>query len=201
MPKPSKARCISLPLAVPLPVPKPVVRALARKGKKKLKAQNCLPVGPTNKPKRKKSKPEVMPAVALAATAGVVDRVASVNVSARKPRCQPLHQRDLLSQFRTQRTLPGFHGARQMRRMLDAPPFTAFDQLQFVQPLVERITERAIEVAIEEVVRHRWLFPVVRCKPTRSRPDSSSRLHGSSYSERLSKRIRIAPQCAIKRRA
>ena len=36
-----------------------------------------------------------------------------------------------------------------MRRMLHTPPFATSDQIHLVQPFVHRITERTIEIAIQ----------------------------------------------------
>jgi len=49
-----------------------------------------------------------------------------------------------------------------MWRMLYPPPFTAADHVQFVKPLVHRITEGTIEVAIEQSLRlvHRGYPPL-----------------------------------------
>ena len=40
-----------------------------------------------------------------------------------------------------------------MRCMLHASPFTAIDELQIMEPLVQGITERTIEIAVEGVGR------------------------------------------------
>jgi hypothetical protein len=71
-----------------------------------------------------------------------------------KSRRQPLDQRDFMSQLSDERTLPRLHGTRQMRRMLHAPPLTSIKQLHLMQPFVKRITERTVEVAIEQVGDH-----------------------------------------------